>query len=96
MGLVDSANTTKIDQSSYPFNKDKTSSSSSQSISKSNLNINAPNSATVNRPTQQTSKEDVLANLMRQMINVLSSGNGLLGEIADNTADKMSDFGIIN
>lgn len=100
MGLVNSANTTKIDDSSFAFNKDKVQ-TTSQNININSVNStsasNTPVATTVIRPdTTRTEDKDNMVKLMQQIINLLSSNNGVLGEIADNTAIKMSNVGIIN
>jgi len=97
MSLVNSANNTKIDESSFAFNKDKKpASQTNANANKPTVNVNSQAAVlpTVNRPANVKPSEDKMAKLLQQVINLLSSGNGMLGEIADNTAHKLSDMGI--
>lgn len=96
MSLVNAANNTKIDESSFAFNKDKKpATQTNANANRASINVNNPTTAvtTVNRPAAQP-KEDKMVKLMQQVINLLSSGNGILGEIADNTSQKLSSVGI--
>ena len=97
MSLVNSANNTKIDDSSFAFNKDTKSEQSNINPNRTSVNSNTSGEVitTVTRPTLET-KEDKTVKLMEQVIRLLSSGNGILGEIADNTAQKMANIGIEN
>lgn len=96
MTLVNSANNTKIDDSAFAFNKDKQSTPTTTNTGSSLVNVNTPTTqaiTTLNRPTEQP-KEDKMVNLLQQVISILSSGNGILGEIAENTDQKMLNIGI--
>ena len=97
MSLINSANNTKIDESTFAFNKDKKQTTqTTTNTNRPSVNVPAPTAVTtVNRPTAQP-KEDKMVKLMEQVIRLLSSGNGILGEIADNTTHKLSNVGIDN
>jgi hypothetical protein len=96
MQMVSAASNVKIDDSTFAFNKDKQQTTTQQSQSRTSVKINTTPviTPTVTKVSPKDDKEEKMLAMMRQVIGLLSSGNGILGEIADNTAEKLSDMGI--
>lgn len=105
LSMIQAQSNVKIDESTFAFNKDKSStskSSSTPSTSSSTGPSSNMNAAILPVKAQQKPLATVVnpnakqESLLTQLVNMMGQMNGSLGEIADNTGHKLSQSNIID
>lgn len=97
LSMLQAKSDVKIDDSTFAFNKDKSNNSENNTQSTNTISSTNSNLPVVKTNTTKTTqpKENKQESLLNNLVQLMSQMNGILGEIADNTAQGISNTNII-
>jgi len=99
LGMIQAQSSVKIDESTFAFNKDKSQAKSTSASVSPGVKSATSASTTIKAQPQtqpQTSQPNKQETLLNQLVQLMGQMNGVLGEIADNTSQKLTGSTIIS
>lgn len=97
LAMIQAQSSVTIDESSFAFNKDKSEAKSTSPSSSPNVKSVNSNTAIKAQPIPTAPvKVDKQEKLLSQLVSIMGQVNDVLGEIADNTANKIHGSSVIS
>jgi hypothetical protein len=98
LGMIQAQSSVKIDDSTFAFNKDKpdTKQTNTPTATKTSAVVSSPTAVKAQpKPAATVTQPDKQEKLLNQLVQLMGQMNGVLGEIADNTSQKIHETNII-
>jgi hypothetical protein len=101
LSMIQAQSSVKIDENTFAFNKDKSEAKSNnatnnQASVKTTSSAPATVKAQPKPATASDNKPDKQEKLLNQLVQLMGQMNGVLGEIADNTSQKIHESSVIS
>jgi len=100
LSMIQAQSSVKIDESTFAFNKDKNTTPQQQPKSSTSLGPASVSSGPVvkalPKPNAVPAQPDKQEKLLNQLVTLMGQMNNVLGEIADNTSQKIHESNIIS
>lgn len=98
LGMIQAQSSMKIDESTFAFNKDKSEAKPTSGQTSPSVKASIATGATIKAQPKPAAivQPDKQEKLLNQLVQLMGQMNNVLGEIADNTAQKIHDTNIIS